>query len=121
MMSCGLLVYFGAEFIMRIYFDSAETVAYGVTMLRILALGFPFMGMHLMFEQIYTGVGLNTPAMVVSIGHSWILALPAILILTQILHLNQDAVWWAITVATAISAFAFLWYYRRGQWLHVKI
>ncbi|MBN2227844.1 MAG: MATE family efflux transporter [candidate division Zixibacteria bacterium] len=121
MTTCGLLVYFGAEFIMKLYFSSPETIAYGVTLLRILALGFPFMGMHIMFEQIYTGVGLNTPAMIVSIGHSWILEIPSILILTQVLHLSQNAVWWAISAAAAVSAFAFLWYYRRGQWLHVKI
>jgi len=118
---CGILVYIGAEFIMRVYFDSPETIAYGVTLLRILALGFPFIGLYIMLEQVYTGVGLNTPAMVVTIGHAWVLEIPPILILTRVLHMNQNAVWWAITVATIISSLAFYWYYRRGQWLHVSV
>ncbi len=118
---CGLVIFFGAGIIMRLYFESPETIHYGIVLLRILAVGMPFVGIYIMLEQIYTGVGLNTPAMVVSIGHSWLLEIPAIYILTQILNFNQNAVWWSLTAATAVSSLAFYWYYRRGQWLEVKV
>lgn len=121
MIVCGLIVFFGAGIIMRLYFDSPETVHNGIVLLRILAVGMPFVGIYIMLEQIYTGVGLNTPAMVVSIGHSWLLEIPAIYILTQILNFSQNAVWWTLTAATAVSSLAFYWYYRRGQWLEVKV
>ncbi|HHI02426.1 MAG: hypothetical protein DRP51_07990 [Candidatus Zixiibacteriota bacterium] len=107
--------------IMKVYFDNPETVQFGVNLLRIMAIGFPFTGVYLMLEQIYGGVGLNTPAMVVSVGHSWVLEIPAIYIFTQILHYNQNSVWWSITAATFISAIGFYWYYRRGQWLNVTV
>ncbi len=121
MIACGLIIFFGARIIMRLYFESPETVHYGVMLLRILAVGMPFVGIFIMLEQIYTGVGLNTPAMVVSIGHSWLLEIPSIYILTQILNFDQNAVWWSLSAATAVSALVFLWYYRRGQWLEVKV
>ncbi|UCD16372.1 MAG: MATE family efflux transporter [Candidatus Zixiibacteriota bacterium] len=121
MTACGIIIFFGAGLIMRLYFDSSDTIQHGITLLRILAYGFPFIGIYIMLEQVYTGVGLNTPAMVVTIGHAWVLEIPSILILTQVMNLNQDAVWWAITAATFISSLAFYWYYRRGQWLHVTI
>ena len=121
MTALGIIVWFLAEPIMRIYFQSADTVGYGVAILRILAIGFPFTGIYLMLEEIYSGVGLNTPAMVVSIGHSWGLEIPAIFVLTQVLDFNQDAVWLSITGATFVSAIAFYFYYRRGQWLNVKV
>lgn len=107
--------------IMKIYFDNPETVQYGVTLLRIMAIGFPFTGIYLMLEQVYGGVGLNTPAMVVSVGHSWALEIPAIYLFTQVLHYSQDLVWWSITAATFVSAIGFYWYYRKGQWLEVKV
>ena len=118
---CGLITFFGAEIIMKIYFDSSETIAYGASLLKILAIGFPFLGIYIMLEQIYLGVGLNTPSMIVSIAHSWALEIPAIFVLTQVFDLDQNSVWWAITAATFISTSAFYWYYRRGQWLEAKV
>jgi Na+-driven multidrug efflux pump len=117
--SASMIIF--ARPIMRLYFDNPDTVQIGVTLLRIMAIGFPFTGIYLMLEQIYSGVGLNTPAMVVSVGHSWALEIPAIYIFTQILQYNHNAVWWSITAATFISALGFYWYYRKGQWLEVKV
>ena len=121
MVSISIILGLLARPIMDIYFDSPETIEIGVNLLRIMAIGFPFTGIYLMLEQIYGGVGLNTPAMVVSVGHSWLLEIPAIFLFTQILQLNQDAVWWSITAATFLSATGFYWYYRRGQWLDAKV
>jgi len=116
----ALIAYF-ARPIMEIYFDNPDTVQVGVNLLQIMAIGFPFTGIYLMLEQVYGGVGLNRPAMVVSVGHSWVLEIPAIYIFTQILNYNQDIVWWTITAATFVSAIGFYWYYRKGQWLEATV
>ncbi len=121
MVALGMAIFALARPIMRIYFENTETIAYGVTVLRILAVSFPFVGIYIMLEEIYAGVGLNSPAMVVSIGHAWVIEIPAIYILTQVFDFNQDAVWWSITAASMLSAAGFYWYYRRGQWLNVKV
>ena len=121
MLAVSAIVAYFARPIMALYFDNPETIQVGVNLLRIMAIGFPFTGIYLMLEQVYGGVGLNTPVMIVSIGHSWALEIPAIYIFTQILHYSQNSVWWSITAATFISAIGFYWYYRRGQWLEVKV
>lgn len=121
MLVVSAAIAFFAKPIMEIYFDNPETVQVGVNLLRIMAIGFPFTGVYLILEQIYGGVGLNRPAMVVSVGHSWVLEIPAIYIFTQILHYNQSSVWWTITASTFISAIGFYWYYRKGQWLDAKV
>jgi len=121
MVTIALIVSTLASPIMKLYFGNSEATQIGIALLRILAIGFPFIGIYLMLEEIYSGVGLNTPAMVVSIGHSWFLEIPAIFVLTQILNFNQNAVWWSITAASFVSAIGFYWYYRRGQWLHVRV
>jgi putative MATE family efflux protein len=121
MITLGLIIVIFAKPVMSLYFSAAETVGYGVTLLRIFAVGFPFIGMYIMMEEIYTGVGLNIPAMIVNTGNSWGLQIPSIYILTQIFNFNQNAVWWSMAVSSMICGFAFYLYYRRGQWLNVKV
>ena len=117
----GLIVFSGADFIMGKFFDDLDIIKIGVNLLRVLAIGFPFLGFHLMIENVYTGVGENRPAMMFNIIHSWMLEVPAIYVSTQLLGLNEVAVWWSISCATAVSAIAYFMYFRNGKWLHVKV
>jgi len=117
----GVITFIFAEPIMRLFFEASETVAFGVVMLRIFAVSFPFLGVFIMVSEIHVGVGLNTPAMVVSIVHSWLFEVVPIFMLTQIGSFDQDAIWWTITIATIASTMIFYGYYRRGRWLTVKV
>jgi putative MATE family efflux protein len=116
----GVVATFPAA-IMRLFFDEPQTVAVGVTMLRIFAIGFPFLGAFLMIEEVHTGVGQNSPAMVFNLIHSWLLVIVPVLILTQYLGLREEAIWWVVSLAGAVSAGLFYVYYRRGRWLTVTV
>ncbi len=117
----GLVCFIWARPIMGMFFESAGTIGYGVVMLRIFALGFPFIGAFIMNEEIHTGVGLNTPAMMMNILHAWVLEVGPILLLTNLLGYDQTAIWWTITGAGAVSSTIFYMYYRRGRWLTVSV
>jgi len=121
MIALGIGIYFLAPLILSLYFQDPDTVGHGVKLLRILSIGFPFIGAYIMIEQIYSGVGMNKPAMIINTGNAWLIQIPAIYILTQILNFDQNAVWWTLTVASTISVSIFYWYFRRGQWLHVQV
>ena len=117
----GVLVFSFAPYIMRTFFTNMETVAQGVTLLRIIAIGFPTVGAFIMMEEVHMGVGLNTPTMIVSVIHSWGFQLLPILLLTQMFDFDQKAVWWVFAISSMISASGFYLYYRKGKWLHVKV
>jgi putative MATE family efflux protein len=117
----GLVTYIFAHYIMRMFFDEFQTIEYGIDILRILALGFPFFGLHIMMENTYTGVGENRPPMFINIFHGWILEIPAVYITTRLMGLDQNAVWWSMTGATILSVLVFYLYFRRGNWLEVKV
>ena len=117
----GLIVFVFAGNIIGIFFDNPETIAYGRIMLRIMALGFPFIGILIMLEQIHIGVGLNSPTMVFNILHSWILELLPIYILTVYFGYSELAIWWAIVAATVIASSMFYIYYRQGRWLTHRV
>ncbi|MCK4414036.1 MAG: MATE family efflux transporter [Candidatus Eisenbacteria sp.] len=115
------VVFFGAGAIMRRFFTDPETIGHGIELMRVLAVGFPFIGLHIMMENIYAGVGENRPAMVCSMIEAWVLEVPAVYVLSRVLGLGPVAVWWAVTGATALGAMGFYAYFRRGRWLHVNV
>jgi len=117
----GLITFVFAYYIMRMFFDDPQIIAHGIDILRILALGFPLYGMHIMMENIYTGVGENRPPMFINILHAWIVEIPAVYITTRLLGFDQNAVWWSITGATLVSVIVFYLYFRKGRWLDVKV
>lgn len=121
MLGMGVLCFIGAEFVMRRFFDEPDIVARGADFLRILALGFPFLAVHLAVENVYGGVGENRPAMIVNILHSWVLEVPAIYLCVKVFGWGPNSIWWAITGASVASAVGYYLYFRRGRWLDVKV
>jgi Na+-driven multidrug efflux pump len=117
----GIFTFFFAEFYMKIFFNSQETVDYGVTLLKIWVIGFPAIGVFIMLEMIHSGVGLNMPFMIISFIHCWALQVLPAIIVTQYLGFDQTAVWWVLSMAGIVTSIGFYFYYRRGKWLTVKV
>lgn len=113
--------YFLPAQIMGLFFKSPETIAHGVTILRIIAWAFPFLGAFIMIEEIHTGVGLNTPTMYMNILHAWILQAGPIFLVTTVFGYGHEAIWWIITLSVIVSAILFYLYYQRGRWLTVRV
>ena len=117
----ALLIFAFAPQVLGIFFSNSETIGHGVGLMRIVVLCLPFMGALMMIEYIHTGVGLNSPAMVVNIINAWILQVLPIFIVRQFFGGGELAIWWIMTMAAAISACIFYVYYQRGRWLTVRV
>ena len=117
----GVLSFFLAEFYMGLFFDSQTTIRYGVELLRIWSVGFPFFGAMVMMEMIHSGVGMNVPNMIVIAIHGWGLQVLPAIVVTQFLGMDQIAVWWIFGISGVISSIGFYFYYRRGKWLTVTV
>ena len=117
----GLATALFARPIMGIFFDNPDTIQIGVVMLRIFALGFPFMAVLLMIEEIHTGVGMNTPAMIVNVINAWLLEVVPVVVLTQYYDFPEEVIWWVISGASVVSSTVFYLYYRKGKWLTAKL
>ncbi len=117
----GIIMFLLARQIMNVFFTSPETIAEGVVMLRIFAVSFPFIGVFLMSENVYHGVGMNMPVMVINIIHAWGFQVLPIWFVTTRLGWSQVAVWWVFCIASFVSACLFFSYYRHGSWLQAKV
>jgi putative MATE family efflux protein len=113
----ALLAALAAGPIFGLFFDDPGARAVGVPMLRILAIGFPFIGAFLMMMQVFGGVGLNTPTMIFNVVHAWVLQVMPILLLTGPGGAPATAIWWTMSAAEIVNAIGFWWVYRRGRWL----
>ncbi len=117
----GLCIFIFARQVLGIFFSNPETIAHGVGLMKIVALCFPFMGALLMIEFIHTGVGLNTPAMVVNMINAWVLQVIPIFIFRGYFGGGETTIWWIMTFAGVLSASLFYIYYQRGRWLTVRV
>jgi putative MATE family efflux protein len=117
----GLMIFAFAPQVLGIFFSNSETIKHGVGLMRIIALCMPFMGALMIIEYVHTGVGLNTPAMVVNIINAWVLQVLPIFIVRQFFGGGELAIWWIMTLAAAISSCAFFIYYQRGRWLTIRV
>ena len=123
----SLICFFGADFLLNLFFkatagdQSGKVHEAGVLLLKIFAFSFPFTGMFIAIEEVFTGAGKNVPAMVFNIGGNWILEIPLILLLAQAVGWAETGVWVAMTLSAAIGTLAFLWYYGKKTWLKHRI
>ncbi|MBN4076161.1 MATE family efflux transporter [Gemmatimonas aurantiaca] len=117
----GLLVFLFSESIAGLYFKNPETIALSSELLRIFSIGFPFWGVWVFLESLYSGVGLNKPSMVFSVTHAWVLRAPMAYVLVILIETGPTEVWYGLMMTSVITAVAFYAYYRRGQWLKVKV
>jgi putative MATE family efflux protein len=127
LLSMGIMGFFSvinlifAPQIVWLFFKTPEMLSLGTAILRILAICFPFVGLFIAMEEIYTGAGENKPAMVFSLVHSWVLEIPMALVLTKLFSVSQNGIWWAIAVGSISSALLFYLWFRRGGWLRKKV
>jgi putative MATE family efflux protein len=121
MVGLGALVFIFAEPSIRIFFSSEPEVSLGIAFFRILALAMPFYGAYILFEGVFTGSGDTVPLMVVGISGTWGLQVPLVFVLTRILNVGVNGVWWSSAIAGAGAASIFYWIFLRRKWLHKKV
>jgi len=127
MTSFGAVCFFGADLLMRLFFDSsaggqsAQVHHAGVVFLRIIAFSFPFVGIFITIEQVFCGAGKNLPPMLFGIAANWLLEIPLIWGLAWMAGMNETGVWLAVTAAHVIATAAFIIYYHKKTWLHYRV
>jgi Na+-driven multidrug efflux pump len=114
-------IWAGAPYVVHFFFSDSSVTATGVSILRIMALSLPFIGLHIGAEVVFEGAGQNTPPMLLSIIHSWVMVIPFMYILGTVLELGPNAVMIGWTVAHVFGGLAALWLFRRGSWLKYEL
>ena len=121
MLGFAAVVLAGAPLIVRLFFSDPSMIGPGAMMLRIMALSLPFIGIHIGSETVFEGAGQNTPPMLLSIVHSWVMVIPFMWLAGSVLDLGPNAVVGGWGLAHLFGGLAALWLFRRGSWLEHEV
>ncbi|MGC9366722.1 MAG: MATE family efflux transporter [bacterium] len=96
------ILWFWPEFLVKLFVHDAETVSYGVSYLKILALSQLLMCYEIISAGAFNGLGRTIPPSIIGIIFTG-LRIPLAVVLSEFLLLGLDGVWWSITITSIVK------------------
>jgi len=114
-LSGGLLLIFAPQ-MMRLFSSSAEVIALGAVVLRMVAVSEPFYGVSIIIEGLMMGVGRTVTPFVFNVSGMWGVRILGTFLCTTLLGMGLVSAW-ACMIAHNMLLFAlFTIHYLRGKW-----
>jgi len=117
----SIIIWFWAEWAIRIFTSEPDLVALSATFLRIAIVSWWFFGLAMMLPQCLNGVGDTMPPMVGTVISLWGIQVPLAAILPKVGNLGVYGVRWALVAGVVVRAIAFLIYFLTGRWKRKKV
>lgn len=89
----GVLLFFGAEFMMRLFTTDAEVIRIGTKLLRMVAFTEPVFGTSAVMEGIYNGMGRTKFPLAVELISMWGVRILGTFLCIHVFHLGITSVW----------------------------
>lgn len=116
MILSGGALFLMAPGLMGIFSESAEVIALGSTVLRMVALSEPFYGFSIIIEGMMQGVGKTKAPFVYNILGMWGVRIVGTFISTQILEYGLVSAWACMIAHNLLLFVLFMISYIRGTW-----
>lgn len=113
MVIAGVLLVW-AEPLIRLFIQDPDSVAFGVSYLRIIALFYPFIGLNFIFNGVVRSSGAMFQVLALNIISLWILRVPLAYVLAR-LH-DEQGIALGIGISFLLSSLFSMAYYRWGGW-----
>jgi len=117
---CGGLL-LGAEGVVSIFNQESGLVDMGSVFIRIATAGYILIGLMIVLQFCISGAGDTVPAMLFSVLIVWGVQIPLAYLLPEVTDLGVYGVRWAIVVAIAVGAVAYILYFRTGRWKRKRL
>jgi putative MATE family efflux protein len=112
----GFVVWFGADFLARMFTDDAEVIAELVPFMLVLAVTQPFLQLHFTLGGAHRGAGDTfTPLVAASVGN-WVFRVPLACFFAMVLRTDIMWVWYALIFDHLARSIHLVWSFRRGRW-----
>lgn len=103
-----------AEPLIRLFLQDEESVAFGVSYVRTIALFYPFIGMNFIYNGVVRGSGAMFQVLVLNIISLWVLRVPLAYGLSSLYE--EQGIALGIGVSFLLSSLFSVAYYRWGRW-----
>lgn len=105
-----------SEPLIRIFSTDAEVVAFGVSCLVWVSIGYPFYAWGMVMVQAFNGAGDTSTPAVINFFCYWLFQLPLAWVLSHTAGFGPNGVFAAITIAESLIAVVGVLVFRRGRW-----
>jgi len=107
--------------VMALFSDDPQTLATGTHIIRVLALGYLFFAVNFCLDSAQAGAGDTVSPMVINVLALWLVQLPLAYLLSRIVSLGTDGIWWAMVAGWAVQLVLMTLRYRQGRWKLTRI
>lgn len=114
MFAIALLVFIGAKFLLTLFIQEKEAVAFGTNYLKIVAFFYPFLGINFILNGIVRGAGAMYQVLVLNTLSFWLLRYPLTYFCSGYFGENGIAI--GIGISFVISSFFAFAYFQWGGW-----
>ena len=118
----GLIAFIFSKHLVSFFIpNDASVIQSGSTFIRIVALSFGFIGLHMSFGNVFSAAGLTRVPMFLTIFSQWLFQIPLSFILSKYTSLGLYGVWLSIPFTNIfVSTIAFI-LYSRGSWKQINL
>ena len=116
MLVAGVLLFFIAPWMVRMFTPDAEVVRLGTLALRVIAVTEPVYGLLIIFEGVFNGMGDVRMPVVISIFTTWCIRVLGAVIVVNVLGLGLGAAWLMMGLDNIIRCALLITRYKRGGW-----
>lgn len=96
-------------------------VGFGSSSLRIVSLGMIIYGLGMVLVNTFNGAGDTQTPFRINLVAFWIIEIPLAWLLSRHLGLNQQGVFWSITISETLMTLLMIYYFYKGKWKLVNV
>jgi len=113
--------FFSRQFISFFVPNDLAVIAGGSHFIKMVALGFGFIGLQMSFGNVFLAAGKSSTTMLLTVLSQWLFQIPLAYFLSQHTSLGISGVWLAFPITNiVVSIIAFI-LYKKGSWQKSKI
>ncbi|TMW70758.1 MATE family efflux transporter [Alteribacter natronophilus] len=117
--SIGALVFLNAEFLVSLFVDDPDTIAFGSYYVKTIAFFYPFLGINFVLNGIVRAAGAMFQVFVLNTISFWILRYPLTFYFAS--QYGENGIPIGMAASFVISSLIAVGYYRFGRWHEIKI
>lgn len=93
----------------------------GSNMIRIVALSFGFVGLHMSYSNVFSAAGLTKIPMYLTIFSQWFFQIPLSFFLSKYTPLGVNGIWMVLPLTNILGSFIAYILYSKGSWKNSRI
>ncbi|WP_078592422.1 MATE family efflux transporter [Evansella clarkii] len=117
--SIGAIIFFSAEFLISLFVQDEETIAFGKTYVQTIAFFYPFLGINFVLNGVVRAAGAMMQIFVLNTISFWILRYPLTYLFSS--WMGEEGIAVGMAASFVISSLFAIGYFKYGKWREIKL